>query len=68
MTLEDAESEIEDMNNKRYLENHKCNIWQGTDGRWRTYLSDHEQKSKLKMIVKLQETENHIVYLYPSYS
>ena len=52
MTLEDAESEIEDMNNKRYLENHKFNIWQGTDGRWRTYLPDHEQKSKRKMIAK----------------
>ena len=52
MTLEDAESEITDMNNKRYLENHKFNIWQGTDGRWRTYLPDNGQKSRRKMIAK----------------
>lgn len=52
MTVEDAESEIEDMKNKVYLENHKFNVWQGKDGRWRTYLPDESNKDKRKMIAK----------------
>ncbi len=46
ISLEDAKSEIDDMNNKKYLENHTFNIWQGTDGRWRTYLPDDRQKKQ----------------------
>lgn len=36
ISIEDAKSKIEKMTNKKYLEQHSFEIWQGTDTRWRT--------------------------------
>lgn len=52
ISIEDAKSEIEKMTNRKYLEQHSFDIWQGTDTRWRTYLPDDTKKNKRRLIAK----------------
>ncbi len=51
LSLEEVQSEMENMRNSRYLKNHSHKIWQGTDGRWRTYLPDPETNGR-RLIAK----------------
>lgn len=40
------------MKKEKVLSQHPYNIWQGKDGRWRTYLFDENKKNKRKQIAK----------------
>lgn len=66
ISLEDARSEIEIMTDKKYLEQHASDIWQGADSRWRTYLPDDTQKSKRRLIAKStrEKIETEIITYY----
>lgn len=46
---------------KKYLEMHEFKIWQGSDGKWRTYLPDKEKGRVLRKRNSLHELENIIV-------
>lgn len=50
--IEDVKSEVEKMTNKKYLEQHTFDIWQGADTRWRTYLPDNTKRNKRRLIAK----------------
>lgn len=66
ISIEDAKNEIEKMANKKYLEQHSFEIWQGTDTRWRTYLPDNTKKSKRRLIAKStrEKIETEIINYY----
>lgn len=68
ISLEDVQSEIEDMNNQTYLKNHSYNIWQGKDNRWKTYLPNESQKTGRRLIAKStrENLEKEIINFYKS--
>lgn len=68
ISLEVAQSEIEDMNNQTYLNNHSYEIWQGVDGRWRTYLPDSVIKTGRRLVAKAtrKSLEQTIISYYKS--
>lgn len=57
---------IEMNERKRYLEGHTPAVWQGSDGRWATYLPDPTKKNGRKLIKKAtkQQLETAIVEHY----
>ena len=54
LSIEDVHCEMENMKNQKYLENHMYEIWQGNDGRWRTYLPDSTTQKERRLIAILQ--------------
>lgn len=52
--LDDVLEKVNIMNNKKILAQHKqfCEIWQATDGRWKTKLPDKSKKDGKKLIAK----------------
>lgn len=68
MSVEDVQSEIENMRNQKYLENHMYEIWQGADGRWRTHLPDPTAKSERRLIAKStrESLDKEIIRYYKS--
>lgn len=68
MTVEDVQAEVENMRDKKYLETHLYEIWQGTDGRWRTYLPDPTAKLERRLIAKStrESLEKEIIRYYRS--
>ena len=45
INLIEIKQEIELKENKRFLEQHRFDIWQGTNGKWYTYLPDEYRGS-----------------------
>ena len=68
MSIEDVQSEIDDMRNKKYLETHSYRIWQAGDGRYKTYLPDENSKGGRRLIAKSTECalEQEIIKYYKS--
>ena len=68
LSIDDVQSEIENMNNQAYLKNHSYEIWQASDGRWKTYLPDSSKKSGRRLIAKstLKKLEKEIINFYKS--
>lgn len=53
ISLGDVQAQIADMNFEKYIrETHSHEIWQGNDGRWRTYISDDNAPHKRKLVAK----------------
>jgi len=52
INLDDVLHNIKDMERRKILEEHLYEIWQSTDGRWRTYLPDESKKNKRKPLAK----------------
>lgn len=67
-SVEELQSEIINMQNKKYLDSHSYEIWQGNDGRWKTHLPDTTQKSGRKLIAKStrEKIEQEIINFYKS--
>jgi integrase len=58
INLEDVRNKIEDMKSSMIIETHKknfSNVWQGSNGRFYTYLPDEEKKGGRKLIAKTTE-------------
>ncbi len=68
LTIEDVQSEMENMRNEKYLQSHLYEIWQGKDGRWRTHLPDANSKSGRRLIAKItrEKLEKEIIRYYKS--
>lgn len=68
LTLEDVQSEIENMRNEKYLKSHMYEIWQGNDGRWRTHLPDTTAKNGRRLIAKStrEKLDKEIIRFYKS--
>lgn len=68
LSIEDVQSEMENMRNERYLQSHLYEIWQGKDGRWRTHLPDADSKSERRLIAKStrEKLEKEIIRYYKS--
>ena len=48
INLSDVQNGMEAMKRKELLEKHPYKIWQGKDGKWRTYLPDKNQRKMIK--------------------
>lgn len=68
LSLEDVQSEMENMKNTAYLQSHLYDIWQGKDGRWRTHLPDANSKSERRLVAKStrEKLEKEIIRYYKS--
>lgn len=68
LSIEDVQSEIENMRNEQYLKSHLYEIWQGKDGRWRTHLPDTNSKNGRRLIAKstLEKLQKEIIGYYKS--
>ena len=68
MTMEDVQSEIKNMKDQKYLQNHLYKVWQGRDGRWRTHLPDPAEKSERRLIARAtrESLDNEIIQYYKS--
>lgn len=68
LSIEDVQSEMENMRNEQYLKSHLYEIWQGKDGRWRTHLPDTNSKSERRLIAKStrEKLEKEIIRYYKS--
>ncbi len=64
--LDGVETEMSKANAKRILDNHLYAIYQGKDGRWRTYIPDSENPYGRKLLVKTSrvDLEDAIVNAY----
>lgn len=58
MDLADVQMQIEKMKNQKYLEMHNHRIWQGTNGKWNTYLDD--ENSPRGYVLKVRTTQEDI--------
>ena len=59
--LDGVETEMSKANAKRILDNHLYAIYQGKDGRWRTYIPDSENPYGRKLLVKNKKLSNHFI-------
>lgn len=59
---------IEMNERKKYLDKHTSQIWQGSDGKWRTYVIDNQGKRKMLCKKERKKLEDDIVNLYKSLS
>lgn len=50
-------SQVEEMENQKYLKMHTQKVWQGTDGGWYTYLPPKTAEGKRRLIRKSKETD-----------
>lgn len=68
ISLEDVQSELENMNRQTYLNKHSYDIWQGADGRWKTHLPDSTRSSGRRLIAKStkEKVEQEIIKYYKS--
>lgn len=68
LSIEDVHCEMENMKNQKYLENHMYEIWQGNDGRWRTYLPDSTTQKERRLIAKStrEKIEKEVIRYYKS--
>ncbi len=68
LTVEDVHCEMENMKNQKYLENHMYEIWQGNDGRWKTYLPDSTTQKERRLIAKStrEKLEKEVIRYYKS--
>ena len=69
LTIEDVQSEMENMRNEKYLRSHLYEIWQGKDGRWRTHLPDANSKSERRRLIAKstrEKLEKEIIRYYKS--
>lgn len=68
MTMEDVQSEIKNMKDQKYLQNHLYKIWQGCDGRWKTYLPGPTAESERRLIAKAtkERLDKDIINYYKS--
>lgn len=61
----DTQMQIEKMKNEKYLEMHNHTIWQGKDGKWRTYLDDESERGySLKVRVTKEGIESLVCKYY----
>ena len=60
------QEQIDMADSKKYLENHRFEIYQGRDGKWNTYVPDDSNKHKRKLIRKntRKEVEDEVVQYY----
>lgn len=61
--LDTIQEQIKMNERKKYLESHTSKIWQGLDGKWRTYLYPND-KRKLICKKEIKELEDEIVNFY----
>ncbi len=68
LSIEDVQSEMENMRNEQYLKSHLYEIWQGKDGRWRTHLPDTNSKNGRRLIAKntSEKLQKEIILYYKS--
>lgn len=68
LSVEDVQCEMENMKNQKYLENHMYEIWQGNDGRWKTYLPNSTTQKKRRLIAKRtrEKLDKEIIQYYKS--
>ena len=68
LSIEDVHCEMENMKNQKYLENHMYEIWQGNEGRWRTYLPDSTTQKERRLIAKStrEKIEKEVIRYYKS--
>lgn len=59
--------QVEMVEKKELLNSHKYKIWQGTDGKWRTYLPDKERGRKLLKRNNYQRLEDEIIKYYKAH-
>ena len=59
-----VQEKIEMNKRKGYLERHKYEIWQGTDGKWYTYLPDVKKGRVLKKRTTEKDIQDAIVDYY----
>ena len=65
INLVDMRNDIEKMKNKQYLTKHNHNIWQGNDGKWRTYLDDESHPRGYVLKVRTtQQSINELIIKY----
>lgn len=62
------QSSIEMNERKKYLNKHTLQIWQGSDGKWRTHIVDNQGKRKMLCRKERKKLEDDIVNLYKSLS
>lgn len=62
------QSRIEMNERKKYLDAHTSQIWQGSDGKWRTYVVNNQGKRKMLCKKERKHLEDDIVELYKSLS
>ena len=55
------QEKIELQKREEFLKKHSYNIWQGKDGKWRTYLPDEEKGRKLIKRTRKESVEDEIV-------
>lgn len=68
LSIEDVHCEMENMRNEKYLQNHMYEIWQGNDGRWKTYLPDSTTQKERRLIAKStrEKLEKELIRYYKS--
>lgn len=62
------QSRIEMNERKKYLDAHTSQIWQGSDGKWRTYVVNNQGKRRMLCKKERKHLEDDIVELYKSLS
>ena len=55
------QEKIEMQKREEYLKKHPYDIWQGTDGKWRTYLPDEIKGRRLVKRNKQEDVENAVI-------
>lgn len=56
---------MEEMQNKKYLAEHKYTIWQNQDGKWVTYINDNTKRKQISAVTK-EKLETKIINYYKS--
>lgn len=62
--LDDVESRMNAMKSQKLLKQHKNKVWQGKDGKWRTYLPDTQKGRVLKKRATEKEIQELIIDYY----
>ena len=63
INFSDVQNSMEEMKRNQLLEKHPYKIWEGNDGKWRTYLPDDSKKDGRRMIKRnnLKDVENAVI-------
>ena len=62
--ISDVQNSMESMKRKELLSKHPYKIWQGKDGKWRTYLPDEQKRRVLKKRSTKESIQNLIIDYY----
>lgn len=64
--MDGVETQMKEARRKDLLDNHPNRVYQGSDGRWRTYVKDESKKTGRKLIVKssLEDLQNAVIDHY----